>query len=156
MTKKLRFTIDDWDRIEKDTMLWWAGELDRPLVWLSVTDPVLPHKPFGKMSNYPTHMPVDEIVDQYEQVLIHTSYYADGFPWLWVDFGPGIVAGFLGAQVNSVTEPSETVWFSTSEKKPIELLHLNYDSENLWWKRVRGNHARSCRPLWVRTGCFTH
>lgn len=41
----LRFTEEDWARIERDTMTWWAGELERLLVWLAVTDPITQEKP---------------------------------------------------------------------------------------------------------------
>jgi hypothetical protein len=27
----IRFTEEDWERIERDWNAWWAGELDRPL-----------------------------------------------------------------------------------------------------------------------------
>lgn len=136
MNQRLRFTHEDWERIEQDTMKWWAGELERPLVWLAKTDPGIP-KPYGYMSNYPLDMPVDRLIDLYEPVLVRTTYYADSFPWLWVNFGPGIVAGFLGANVHSVTAPSETVWFTPAKQTPIEALHFTYDPENVWWKRVK-------------------
>ena len=40
MMATLNFTQEDWARVERDTMAWWAGELDRPLVYLASTDPV--------------------------------------------------------------------------------------------------------------------
>jgi hypothetical protein len=132
----LRFTPDDWERIEKDYIAWWGGELDRPLVYMGITDPG-PKPPYGFMSNYPFDMSIDAIIDQYEAVLERTSFYADGFPWLWVNFGPGIAAGFMGAKVNSVAEPGETVWFSSDEKTPIHELKFSYDPHNIWWKRVK-------------------
>ena len=36
----LNFTIEDWQRVERDTCAWWEGELGRPLVYLSVFHPV--------------------------------------------------------------------------------------------------------------------
>ena len=133
---ELRFSEEDWVRVERDTMAWWAGELERPLVWLTVMDPIPQKKPYAYLSNYPLDMPVDRVVDRYEPVLAATHYYGDAFPWLWINFGPGIVAGFLGSKVNSVVEPSETVWFSPDEKMGRDV-HLEYDAENIWWKRVR-------------------
>jgi 5-methyltetrahydrofolate--homocysteine methyltransferase len=133
---KIRFSEEDWIRIEQDTMQWWAGELERPLVWLTVTNRGTP-RPYGYMSNYSLDQPVEEIIDLYERVLVNTHFYADGFPWLWVNFGPGIVAGFLGCEVNSVILPSETVWFSTPAKPPLTQLKLQYDPDNRWWKRVK-------------------
>lgn len=133
----LNFTDEDWERIERDTMAWWTGELDRPLVYLAATDPIPREKPYGYQSNYPLSMSVEEVIDHYEPFLAATHYYGDAFPWWWINFGPGIAAGFMGADVNSVTTPSETVWFTPSQKVDIEALNLEYDAENIWWKRVR-------------------
>jgi 5-methyltetrahydrofolate--homocysteine methyltransferase len=66
-----------------------------------------------------------------------TRFYGDAFPWWWLNFGPGIVAGFLGATVHSVIEPSETVWFSSARHTPLAHLELNYDAANVWWLRVK-------------------
>ena len=30
----IKFTDDDWDRIEKDWSAWWEGEIDRPMVMI--------------------------------------------------------------------------------------------------------------------------
>jgi hypothetical protein len=132
----IHFTYEDWERVQRDTCAWWAGELDRPLVWLSAAGPVA-SLPFGYQSNYPLDMPADQVVDGYAPVLAATRYYGDAFPWLWINFGPGIMAGFLGAKVNSVTQPLETVWFTPVEKKPIQDLTLAFDPQNPWWRRVK-------------------
>lgn len=137
----LNFSHEDWERVERDTMAWWAGELDRPLVYLALPDPSVP-APLGYMSNYPLEMPAEQVVEVYARYLAGVRFYGDAFPWLWVNFGPGIVAGFLGAEVHSVTEPSETVWFRPKVKRPIQELNFEYDPENIWWKRVKDITAR--------------
>jgi 5-methyltetrahydrofolate--homocysteine methyltransferase len=118
-------------------MAWWAGELDRPLVYLAATDP-LPHPArYDFLTNYPLSIGVEEIVDRQETVIAATHYYGDAFPWWWINFGAGMTSGFLGSKVNSVTDPSETVWFTPPEKIDICDLELRYDPENVWWKRVK-------------------
>jgi 5-methyltetrahydrofolate--homocysteine methyltransferase len=143
---QLQFTDEDWARIDRDTMAWWAGELERPLVWLTVTPPSPPirgggegpqEKPYAYLSNYPLDMPADEVVDRHEPFLAATHFYGDSFPWWWINCGPGILAGFLGANVNSVVDPSETVWFSPFQQKDIQDINLEYDADNIWWKRVK-------------------
>lgn len=150
---KLNFTDKDWARVERDTMAWWEGDLERPLVYLAVTDPLPIPYPYGYLSNYPLDMPVDQVIDLYVPFLEATHFYADAFPYWWINFGPGIVAGFLGSQVHSVYEPSETVWFSPKQKVPIQELHFEYDPDNIWWKRVKeitaGFVARFGRDLAV-------
>jgi hypothetical protein len=132
----LNFSPEDWQRIERDTMAWWAGELQRPLVYLAAPDPAVP-APRGYMSNYPLEMPAEQVVDEYAAYLNGASFYSDAFPWVWVNFGPGIAAGFLGANVHSVSGEAETVWFTPLEKKAIGELTLAYDADNVWWKRVK-------------------
>ncbi len=94
---KLNFTDQDWERVEKDTLSWWAGELRRPLVYLTVTDPI-PTNTFqpplySHWSNYSMDMPAEAILDRLETLIAATHYYGDAFPWWWLNFGPGIVAG---------------------------------------------------------------
>jgi hypothetical protein len=133
----LRFSEHDWQRVERDTMAWWEGDLDRPLVWLAAAEPDVSGPPHQFLSNYPPEMPVDQVLDLYEPVLAKTHFYGDAFPALWANFGPGMLAGFLGADVHSVSEPSETVWFSPAQQIEIQDLDLAYDPNNPWWKRVK-------------------
>jgi 5-methyltetrahydrofolate--homocysteine methyltransferase len=134
----INFTPEDWARVQRDAIAWWNGELERPLVSLSVTHPVPGCEyPRGYQSNYPLDLPAEAVVDRYEPWLASTRYYADAFPYLWMNFGPGIAAGFLGAQVNSVVDPSETVWFNPPRKIAASELHFTYDPENIWLKRVK-------------------
>lgn len=134
---ELRFSPQDWERVEHDFMAWWASELARPLVLFSGLDPVSLPQRRGFMSNYPLDMSAEEIIDLYEPAFAATRFYGDAFPWLWINFGPGIMAGFTGARVHTVTEPSETTWFSPAQKAERSDVHPTYDPDNVWWKRVQ-------------------
>ena len=137
----INFTTEDWDRVQLDTMAWWAGELARPLVYLAVTDPVPPDKSplplHSYWSNYPLDLPASNILDRFEPVFAAKHFYGDGFPWHWLNFGPGIVAGFLGARVHSVHDGFETVWFSPPGEIQLPDLQPAYDAANPWWLRVK-------------------
>ena len=141
----LRFTQHDWERIERDTMAWWAGELDRPLVWLTAADPLPSYPPYQYMSNYPLDMPANVLLDRYEPLLHATHFYGDAFPNLWINFGSGIMAGFLGSLVHSVSDPSETVWFSSPGETSLVDLEPGYQSENPWWSRVQAVTAAAVK-----------
>ncbi|HIC90014.1 MAG TPA: hypothetical protein EYP04_11520, partial [Anaerolineae bacterium] len=137
MDINLHFTEQDWERVERDWIAWWTGELDRPLVMiesLEVPPGVdLPEAP-EFTSNLPLEMPVNEVLDRYQARLEATRFYGDAWPKWWPNFGPGIVAGFLGARVRCVPD---TVWFEPAEQVHIEDLHLAYDADNIWWQRIR-------------------
>jgi hypothetical protein len=133
---EIKFTEQDWERIARDWTAWWAGELDRPLVMIEGVEPLpgatLPEV-YDFTSNYPLDMPADEVIDRYQAHLEARRFYGDAWPKWWPNFGPGIMAGFIAARVNSVPG---TVWFEPTEELNIEEIHLRYDDDNAWWRRV--------------------
>ena len=80
----INFSERAWERVTPDTQVWWAGELDRPLVYLSVTGPLPPEQPRQRLpsywSNFPLEMPTDGILDRFEPFLAATHFYGDAFP----------------------------------------------------------------------------
>ena len=136
MSFQIHFTDEQWEHIERDWTAWWSGELERPLVMIHNLEPEpgtrLPEV-HGFTSNYPLDMPADEVLDRYEARLEATRFCGDAWPHWWPNFGPGMMAGFLGARVNSTPE---TVWFDPAEPTAIEDLDPSYDGGNLWWQRV--------------------
>jgi len=136
MTIDLHFTSEDWIRIERDWTAWWEGELERPLVL--VNDFVPPDTPLPELhlfaSNFPLEMPAEEVIERFQPYLEATRFYGDAFPRWWPNFGPGVMAGFLGAKVHSAPD---TVWFEPSQEVEISELRPSYDPHNPWWKRVR-------------------
>ena len=136
MSIKLHFTEQDWERITRDWTLWWAGELERPLVMIEgIHTPLEVDLPEAHeyTSNFPMDMPADEVIDRYQAHLEVRRFYGDAWPRWWLNFGPGIVAGFLGARAHPVLN---TVWFEPATQVNIEDLHLAYDADNIWWRRT--------------------
>lgn len=132
----LRFDEADWERIERDYAAWWAHELDRPLVQVTGTeyDPSATYPEIHQFdSNYPPDTPAEEVIGRITPHLEAKRYYGDAFPRWWVNFGPGIMAGFLGARVHSVPR---TVWFEPREVKEARDVHFAYRPDNAWWLRV--------------------
>jgi 5-methyltetrahydrofolate--homocysteine methyltransferase len=141
----LHFTEQDWERIERDWTAWWAGELDRPLVIIENLEPppgvTLPEAP-DFTSNLPLEMPADEVIDRYQAHLEAKRFYGDAWPKWWLNFGPGIAAGFLGARVQCAPD---TVWFACpggqagepARQVNIQDLHLAYDADNIWRRRIQ-------------------
>jgi len=137
MPFQLHFFEDDWARIERDYEAWWAHELDRPLVQITgkkrrfgVRYPEVP----TFLTNYPSGTSAEQIIAEAEMELEATRYYGDAYPRWWLNFGPGMMAGFLGARVHSAPE---TVWFEPSELRPAAELHPDYQADNPWWQQVK-------------------
>ncbi|MBN2469399.1 MAG: hypothetical protein JXN59_01650 [Anaerolineae bacterium] len=144
MSINVQFTDDDWARIEQDWAAWWAGELSRPLVWIEGPAPQVAHlspEALARftddnlyLSDFGLDTPVESVIDHLTTCLENTRFYGDAFPKWWVNYGPGIMAGFLGAGVHA---EERTVWFSPPEDRPLDRLQPAYDAQNPWWLRVQ-------------------
>ncbi len=155
---QLQFTDQDWERIERDWTAWWAGDLDRPLVVIEDAEPPPGitlsniHNLWYPASNFPLDMPADEVLDHYQVRLEAKRFYGDAWPKWWPNFGPGIIAGFLGAQVHSTPD---TVWFDPTEQTRIQDLQVRYDPDNVWWRRVQ-ELTRCAVERWGNQVCVAH
>jgi len=142
----LNFTDQDWQRIRRAWSAWWAGELERPLVVIESLEPWFdPADAPGFVTNLPLDLAAGQVVDRYQARLEATRFYGDAFPKWWVNFGPGIMAGFVGAEVHCAPE---TVWFSPREPVSIRDVRLSYDAQNAWWRRIQ-DLARLAVERWM-------
>ncbi len=141
MSININFTEQDWERIKLDWTAWWEGELDRPMVVLETVNTMFAGKE-AFTREFMLEKPVDEVLDIYQQLLEGGHFYGDAFPKLFVNNGPGLGAGFLGAEVIGMPEQF-TVWFQAKEQVPIEELHLRYNPDNVWWRRVQDMTRRA-------------
>ncbi len=133
MSVEVKFSERDWERIERDWTAWWAGELERPMV--IIENPITFSLPMELTMEFLLEKPVDEVLDHHQMILEGREFYGDAWPKWWPDYGPGIMAGLLGANVRGTPETT-TVWFDVDQRQPIEELRFAYDAENIWWKRI--------------------
>jgi 5-methyltetrahydrofolate--homocysteine methyltransferase len=141
----LHFREEEWERVERDWKAWWAGELDRPMVLIqgrgelddAQSGSITWSNTFGCAFQFPPEMPFDQVLDFYEGHLRVQRYFGDAWPRWWPNFGPGIVAGFLGARVDYAPE-TNTVWFHPADPVSIEDLELVYDANNRYWQWALG------------------
>jgi hypothetical protein len=135
-TRTLSFDLGDWDRVQRDWLAWWEGDLARPLVVMHGYEP--PSGPLPRVhliaANYPADMTAEEIVDSIHPHLKCVRCFGDAFPRWLPYFGPGILAGFLGSEVNPT---DSTVWFSPSREADLSDIEVAYDPDNVWWRGVR-------------------
>lgn len=155
MNLKSHFTQQDWERIERDWTAWWAHELDRPLVMIYGTDlsgkmkigssllaQKLGIRDHTLMDLYHYKIPalfqpgdpVERIIDGYTQLMSIIRCYGDAWPRWWVDFGPGIAAGFLGTNVQA---DDNTVWFDMDQPVSLDTWQGKFDLHNEWYRFAR-------------------
>ncbi len=77
----------------------------------------------------------EEIIDTMDYHLSRFEYYGDAFPMINFDaFGPGVVSAFLGATLDNSTG---RVWFHPKGISEIETINLQFDPDNIWFKRIK-------------------
>lgn len=138
----LDFSQERWGRIRDRYRQWWAGELDRPLVHMTLQgrdpgrpEPLLPAKPFT--SFYGLDTPAADIADRWLYDLECRRYVGDGFPSVWPNFGPGVIAALMGLElVNGDGE--ETVWFHCDDVREPGDIRFKFDAGNAWFERLCG------------------
>jgi 5-methyltetrahydrofolate--homocysteine methyltransferase len=138
---QIAFDDERWQKVEDTWEAYWAHELERPILWLETVDKAkaaeLPQMP-EFTSNLPNDVPAEEMVSRAEAQLSAKQFHGDTFPKWWINYGAGIIAGFLGCIVDIAPE-TDTVWFSPpgGEIPDIETLSFRYDKDNIWWKRIQ-------------------
>jgi hypothetical protein len=135
----INFTPQRWEKVARNAQAWWEGRLDRPLVQVYMwgqdpgrPEPALPNR--GFTSHYDLAIPAEAIVDRWDYQLCAQKYLGDAFPHTLPNFGPGIVAGFLGCRVHNT---DATTWFEPVQEKELPELTFQYDPENIWLRRVK-------------------
>jgi 5-methyltetrahydrofolate--homocysteine methyltransferase len=138
LTKSM-FNSSKWNKIQADATAWWAGKLDRPLLQIRLRNAPtdrspskVPYHPF--QSFYDFSVSTEDIVDAWDYELSTMRYMGDAFPHAWVNFGPGVIAAFMGAVLEN---GNETVWFHPSCKDAINDIRFEYDEDNIWFTRVK-------------------
>ena len=139
--KGLPRTLDNYEK-------WWAGELDRPLISVSLIGHEPSRKPpkhifEGQKSFGNPEISPEDIIDGADYELSRMEFLGDSYPLFdGVCSGPGIVAAFLGADV-SVDKGN--IWFFPKKELPIEELHFQYQEDNFWLQRTKAIMAEGKR-----------
>jgi 5-methyltetrahydrofolate--homocysteine methyltransferase len=137
----IAFSAEDWAHIEQTWRAWWAHELERPLIMIEGGPPDKPHfAPLRSAATFALDTPVDTVLDDFQADLEQWRWYGDAWPRWYPNFGPGVVAAFLGAQVEV---QNETVWFAPKASTGIQDLTLQFDPDNVWWQRVQALTRRA-------------
>lgn len=125
----------DWPRIKERFRRWWRRDNpDRPLMH------VVAERADGELS-VPEALRVRGVDDQYRDAVRLVARYrhycenhlflAESFPNMYVNYGPGSLAAYLGAK--PVMTP-ETVWFRPSIEDWSKAAPLRFDPLAFWWQ----------------------
>jgi len=134
------FTPDRWQKIKHTYDAWWHGELERPVIPVVMPgrDPerLKPDVPLLSQATCADFSwSAEELVDRIDYELASYTFLGDAYPWVNLDcFGPGVVAAMLGARLDN---SSGRVWFWPPADLPIQEIHLTFDSENRWFRRIK-------------------
>ncbi len=129
------FTKEKWDTIIHDSNLWWHGKLGRPLIqgWIQ---PPQQTAGFSFQSYYPLEEPAEIIIDDWQVRLSSMAFLGDAYPHIWPNFGPGVVAAFLGAELKNGRD-HDTVWFEPRDQQAIKDIQFDFDPEHKWFLRIK-------------------
>ncbi|WP_395017233.1 hypothetical protein [Robinsoniella peoriensis] len=137
----IHFSKERWSETEKNYSAWWKGELGRPLFKVTVKHAFEPERkkpPVPLLSQKTCHdfqYSAEELIDALDYELSQSEFLGDAFPFVnMAAFGPGSLAGFCGARMDNSTG---SVWYFPEERKEIQDIHIQYDRENKWVRRIK-------------------
>jgi hypothetical protein len=133
------FDAERWSQIKETSRLWWAGELERPLIPVRFggRDPgrTKPEVPLLSQTNcHDFSFTPEQVIDRIDYELATYHYFGDAFPCFKMScFGPGVIAAFFGATLDNSTG---SVWFHPPARRPIGDIHFRFDPDNVWFRRL--------------------
>ena len=153
MKSYLQFDEKDWERTERNWTAWWRGELDRPMV---VIEAMARRRDragtwWDHITGFPLSVSAEAVIDHYAAEMDVMLWAGDAFPKWWPNFGPGIIAAFLGSRVDASTG---TTWFYPSGTPHLPVgagvtslaeMNLAFSLDNPWWSA--SPRSRAPRPI---------
>jgi len=135
---------EDWDKTQQRFAGWLAGEaFARPLI--QVTAPRRGTTGSSSWTGWnfvhdPEHP--EKAIEAFEQRCRITYFGGEAFPNLWINMGPGCLAAYLDCE--PLILPG-TVWFREANLSWDEILQVQLDPENEWWRRTRDFTHLACQ-----------
>ena len=140
----IRFDATRWDQIRETYTRWVAGEVDRPIIHLTLTGcdadgpPPEDDLAIGQASHYELADDPHRLLDRVEYRLCRERYLGDAYPHYWPNFGPGVLAAFCGATPHVATG---TTWFQPPRALQPHEIALQFGPANPTLARVEAMMA---------------
>jgi hypothetical protein len=132
---------NDWEKAKERFNAWWKNDIiDRAII--QVTAPIDPGQTeiiFTEWDLVHNLDNPDKVIDSFEKYCQNVYFGGESMPNLWLNYGPGIVSGYIGA-VPKVRE--DTVWFETPKDWDTIFKEVEFDAENEWWKTTKFHASR--------------
>ena len=143
------FDSGRWGKIKENYGKWWKGELGRPLINMTLANCKYPREKYRHpylpfTSFYDLSVSAEDVVDAWDYELSKNRYLGDGFPAIWPNFGPGVIAAFMGADLSN---GENTVWFHPKRKLTLDEIKFEFDTSNIWFNRVK-DICRAATERW--------
>ena len=132
----IRFTSEDWNRIEQDWEAYWNFQQQRPMVLIQCQDPraAVNKERCSCVAQYPAEVTAQKIIELETRFLEAFDFVGDAFPKFFLNFGPGSAAAYFGSPV---TAALDTVWFERiSDNLAAIEEKIILDRDNLWFQRT--------------------
>jgi hypothetical protein len=128
---------NDWEKTKKRYDDWWQRKPGSLMAL--VTAPKKNPGPYDRerWSNWSIVHRLDEqekVLSIFEEECGYTYFAGDSFPSLFVNYGPGVMAAFIGSNPR-VAE--DTVWFEDPKSWEGVFRAIAYDNDSKWWNYVR-------------------
>ena len=137
------FDESRWEQLEKNWTAWWNNDMERPMLVAQkrkhVPGRVVPqwwkNKWWG-MGPAPFENSAEAIAEEAAKDLEEAIPVGDAWPGVWLNFGPGVAAAFLGGVVD--IQP-QTFWFLPGkwEGKSLREIKPEYIPDEPWWTATK-------------------
>ena len=133
------FDSQRWQKIQDSYEAWWRRETDRPILNLTFygEEPKMKRPEgvlTGELFRYPPDEPAELVAEKLEYIMRSQSYECDGFPYIWMYFGPIFTVEFYGAKAYI---DKNTVWYRAAVLPPIEDMRVAPDPDSVFYPRYR-------------------
>lgn len=139
------FNGQRWQYIRDSYESWWRREIERPVLNLTFSggDPGMTRPDgiiTGELFRYPPDEPAELIAEKLEYIMRSLRYEYDGFPYIFMYFGPIFSVEFFGARAYI---DDNTVWYKAENVPPIEKMRAVLDENSIFYPRYR-EIAQAC------------
>lgn len=136
----IAFSPARWRQVQETHRLWFARKLGRPQIQLRLHGApsrlVPAEHPFEGFTAAYGDIPEDKIIESWDYQLSTQRFLGDSFPTQWLNYGPGVLAAFLGCEL-FLGKKKETIWFHPQQQLELPELEFVADGEsNPYWQKM--------------------